>query len=109
MARVCAGVSRCLVSATSFPLTRARKTSPALMWRSLAPRSTAALMIFSIPELPVSCAMSARLRGEEAHPLPHALDRLLRGRPRLRGAEGQRGIDLRRVGVELGGLDAHRR
>ncbi len=48
MARVWSGVSRCFVSATSFPLIRARKTSPALMWRSDAPRSTAALMIFSM-------------------------------------------------------------
>ena len=31
IARVWSGVSRCLVSATSFPLIRARKTSPALM------------------------------------------------------------------------------
>ena len=48
MARVWSGVSRCLVSATSLPLIRARKTSPALMCRSEAPRSTAALMIFSM-------------------------------------------------------------
>ena len=48
MARVCSGVSRCLVSGTSSPLMRARKTSPALMCRSDAPRSTAALMIFSM-------------------------------------------------------------
>src|SRR3954465_6250539 len=44
---VWSGVSLCLVSGTSFPLIRARKTSPALMCRSEAPRSTAALMIFS--------------------------------------------------------------
>src|SRR3954468_22018925 len=44
---VWSGVSRCLVRGTSLPLIRARKTSPALMCRSEAPRSTAALMIFS--------------------------------------------------------------
>ena len=49
MALVWSGVSRCLVSGTSLPLIRARKTSPALMCRSEAPRSTAALMIFSKP------------------------------------------------------------
>src|ERR1051326_5626017 len=48
IALVWSGVRRCLVSGTSFPLMRARKTSPALMWRSDAPRSTAALMIFSM-------------------------------------------------------------
>src|SRR5437867_2729223 len=48
IALVCSGVRRCLVSGTSLPLMRARKTSPALMWRSDAPRSTAALMIFSM-------------------------------------------------------------
>src|ERR1019366_7693290 len=46
--RVCSGVSACFVSGTSLPSMRARNTSPALMCRSLAPRSTAALMIFSI-------------------------------------------------------------
>src|SRR4029079_5567430 len=45
---VCSGESACLVSGTSSPWTRARKTSPALMCRSDAPRSTAALMIFSM-------------------------------------------------------------
>src|SRR5690606_33520750 len=43
--RVCSGVSRCLVSGTSSPFTRARNTSPALMCRSDAPRWTAALRI----------------------------------------------------------------
>src|SRR5919108_3482283 len=33
---------------------RARNTSPALMWRSEAPRSTAALMIFSMPSQSVA-------------------------------------------------------
>src|ERR1035437_9355417 len=46
--RVCSGVSACFVSGTSLPSMRARNTSPALMCRSLAPRSTAALMIFSM-------------------------------------------------------------
>src|SRR5262245_33396730 len=48
MARVCSGVSACFVIATNLPSMRARKTSPALMCRSDAPRSIAALMIFSI-------------------------------------------------------------
>src|SRR6267142_2767040 len=52
IALVCSGVRRCLVSGTSLPLMRARKTSPALMWRSDAPRSTAALMIFSMRSVP---------------------------------------------------------
>ncbi len=52
MARVWSGVSRCLVSGTGFPLIRARNTSPALMCRSDAPRSTAALMIFSMRSPP---------------------------------------------------------
>src|SRR6476659_9175314 len=50
--RVCSGVSACFVSATSLPLMRARNTSPALMCRSDAPRSTAALMIRSIRSVP---------------------------------------------------------
>src|SRR6266511_6344933 len=52
IALVCSGVRRCLVSGTSLPLMRARKTSPALMCRSEAPRSTAALMIFSMLSVP---------------------------------------------------------
>src|SRR5919201_4939240 len=48
IALVCSGVSRCFVSGTSLPSMRARNTSPALICRSDAPRSTAALMIFSI-------------------------------------------------------------
>src|SRR5690349_554189 len=48
MAFVCSGVRACFVSATRRPSIRARNTSPALMWRSDAPRSTAALMIFSM-------------------------------------------------------------
>src|SRR6266516_2186863 len=52
IAFVWSGVRRCLVSGTSLPLMRARKTSPALMCRSDAPRSTAALMIFSMLSVP---------------------------------------------------------
>src|SRR5215213_8657530 len=52
MDRVCSGVSACLVSGTSFPWIRARNTSPALMCRSEAPRSTAALMIRSMRSVP---------------------------------------------------------
>src|SRR5882672_1612905 len=52
IALVCSGVRRCLVSGTSLPLMRARNTSPALMCRSEAPRSTAALMIFSMLSVP---------------------------------------------------------
>src|SRR6058998_4180112 len=52
IARVCSGVSRCLVRGTSLPSIRARNTSPALMCKSDAPRSIAALMIFSIPSVP---------------------------------------------------------
>src|SRR5688572_20023234 len=55
MVRVCSGVSACFVSGTSLPCTRARNTSPALMCRSEAPRSTAALMIRSMSS--VSCAL----------------------------------------------------
>src|SRR6185369_2585191 len=55
MVRVCSGVSACFVSGTSLPWIRARNTSPALMCRSDAPRSTAALMIFSMKS--VSCLL----------------------------------------------------
>src|SRR5688572_9701137 len=56
IALVWSGVSACFVSATRRPSMRARKTSPALMWRSDAPRSTAALMIFSMNGLSASVA-----------------------------------------------------
>src|SRR5688500_11473934 len=55
MVRVCSGVSACFVSGTSLPWIRARNTSPALMCRSEAPRSTAALMIRSMSSIP--CAL----------------------------------------------------
>src|SRR5262249_32831644 len=95
-------------SATSFPFTRARKTSPALMCRSLAPRSTAALMIFSIPELPVSDAISRLPWGEEAHPGLHRRQRLARELPRLRRPRREHLIDLPWIRLERGGTGADR-
>src|SRR6478752_5602460 len=78
---VCSGVRACFVSATSSPWTRARKTSPALMCRSDAPRSTAALMIFSMKS--VSCVLvdevAERLAGVEA--MPVVQEQLERPRP----------------------------
>src|SRR5258705_1537169 len=69
--RVCSGVSFCFVSGTSRPFTRARNTSPALMCRSDAPRSTAALMMRSIRS--VSCVfvdeVAQRLAGHVAAPV----------------------------------------
>ena len=69
--RVCSGVSACFVSGTSLPWIRARNTSPALMCRSDAPRSTAALMIFSMKS--VSCVLvdevAQRLAGVVAMPV----------------------------------------
>src|SRR6185436_14794731 len=71
IARVCSGVSACFVSGTSLPLMRARNTSPALMCRSDAPRSTAALMIRSIRS--VSCLLvdevAQRLAADVAAPV----------------------------------------
>ena len=69
--RVCSGVSACLVSGTSRPLMRARNTSPALMCRSDAPRSTAALMIFSIQSVSCLCVdeVAQRLATHIAAPV----------------------------------------
>src|SRR6478609_697419 len=79
--RVCSGVSACLVSGTSLPWMRARNTSPALMCRSDAPRSTAALMIFSMKS--ISCVLvdevAERLAGVEA--MPVVQEQLQRPRP----------------------------
>src|SRR5439155_9468839 len=60
IAFVCSGVRRCFVRGTSFPSMRARNTSPALTWRSDAPRSIAALMICSMPR---GCPTAALARA----------------------------------------------
>src|SRR5690348_7083624 len=75
MALVWSGVSRCLVSGTSLPSIRARNTSPALMWRSEAPRSMAALMICSMPR----CCVAALARP------PFALSSTRLGPPLVSG------------------------
>src|SRR5512144_1370062 len=71
MVRVCSGVSFCFVSGTSLPLMRARNTSPALMCRSDAPRSTAALMIRSIRSVPCLRVdeVAQRLAADVAAPI----------------------------------------
>src|SRR5690349_8255028 len=108
MARVWSGVSRCLVSGTSFPLMRARNTSPALIWRSEAPRSTAALMIFSML---LRLRSTGRGRGvqEEAHPSPHFAHRLLGKAARGGRAIGQDLLHAARVGLQLERAGADRR
>src|SRR3954470_3460008 len=72
IALVWSGVSRCLVSGTSLPSIRARKTSPALMCRSDAPRSTAALMIFSIGfRHSKGWARDGSWSAKKPHAIPH--------------------------------------
>src|SRR5687767_14448404 len=71
IALVWSGVSACFVSGMSFPSMRARKTSPALMWMSVAPRSTAALMIFSIRSVPLALVdhVAKRIAGQVPTPV----------------------------------------
>src|SRR3954454_8253803 len=109
IALVWSGVSRCLVSATSLPLIRARKTSPALMCRSEAPRSTAALMIFSmLPRVRVGAAALIAQRRQEPHAPPHLAHGLAGQAPSRGGAIAQHLLDAPRILLQTQGPLADR-
>src|SRR4051812_23957568 len=113
IALVWSGVSRCLVSATSLPLIRARNTSPALMCRSDAPRSTAALMIFSTDMLAPRpwwlAACGRRRHRQETHAIAYAGQCLPRDGPRALGAGHEDLVNPLRVRLELAGALPDRR